>query len=140
MRDTEKGRDTGRGGKQAPCREPDAGLDPGTPGSCPGSKAGAEPLSHQGSLLQFFWSVFRLCSIVIPLRIAMARRCVREILKETEEERTLTITPILNRAAASLSVFLLGFLDKQFYLLSTFMDLKQRFKRDQWISLSFFFF
>ena len=27
--------------KQAPCREPDMGLDPGTPGSCPGPKAGA---------------------------------------------------------------------------------------------------
>ena len=26
-------------GKQAPCREPDAGLDPGTPGSRPGLKA-----------------------------------------------------------------------------------------------------
>ena len=24
--------------KQAPCREPDAGLNPGTPGSCPGPK------------------------------------------------------------------------------------------------------
>ena len=24
--------------KQAPCREPDVGLDPGTPGSCPGLK------------------------------------------------------------------------------------------------------
>ena len=34
--------------KQAPCREPDAGLDPGTPGSCPGVKAGAKPLSHPG--------------------------------------------------------------------------------------------
>ena len=32
--------------KQAPCREPNVGLDPGTPGSCPGPKAGgstAEP-------------------------------------------------------------------------------------------------
>ena len=26
--------------KQAPCREPDMGLDPGSPGSCPGPKAG----------------------------------------------------------------------------------------------------
>ena len=26
----------------------DAGLDPGTPGSCPGPKAGAKPLSHPG--------------------------------------------------------------------------------------------
>ena len=34
--------------KQAPCREPDAGLDPGTPGSCPGPKAGAKRLSHPG--------------------------------------------------------------------------------------------
>ena len=34
--------------KQAPCREPNAGLDPGTPGSHPGPKAGAKPLSHPG--------------------------------------------------------------------------------------------
>ena len=34
--------------KQVPCREPDAGLNPGTPGSHPGPKAGAKPLSHPG--------------------------------------------------------------------------------------------
>ena len=34
--------------KQAPCREPDAGLDPGSPGSCPEPKADAQPLSHPG--------------------------------------------------------------------------------------------
>ena len=34
--------------KQAPCREPDVGLDPGTPGSCSGPKAGAQALSHTG--------------------------------------------------------------------------------------------
>ena len=34
--------------KQAPCREPDMGLDPGIPGSCPGPKAGAKLLSHPG--------------------------------------------------------------------------------------------
>ena len=34
--------------KQAPCREPDVGLDPGTPRSRPGPKAGAKPLSHPG--------------------------------------------------------------------------------------------
>ena len=42
MRDThrerERGRDTGRG-KQAPCREPNVGFDPGSPGSRPGLKA-----------------------------------------------------------------------------------------------------
>ena len=34
--------------KQAPCWEPDAGLDPGTPGSGAGLKTGAKPLSHPG--------------------------------------------------------------------------------------------
>ena len=37
-----------RSEKQAPCREPDVGLDPGSPGSRPGLKAGAKPLSHPG--------------------------------------------------------------------------------------------
>ena len=35
--------------KQAPCREFDVGLDPGTPGSCTGPKAGTKPLSHPGT-------------------------------------------------------------------------------------------
>ena len=34
--------------KQAPCRDPDAGLDPRTPGSRPGPKADAQPQSHPG--------------------------------------------------------------------------------------------
>ena len=34
--------------KQAPCREPDVGLDPRTPGSHPGLKAGSKLLSHPG--------------------------------------------------------------------------------------------
>ena len=34
--------------KQAPCREPDVGFDPGTPGLCPGPKAGAKLLSNPG--------------------------------------------------------------------------------------------
>ena len=32
--------------KQVPRREPDAGLDPRTPGSRPGPKAGTKPPSH----------------------------------------------------------------------------------------------
>ena len=32
--------------KQAPCRELGVGLDPGTPGSYLGLKAGTKPLSH----------------------------------------------------------------------------------------------
>ena len=34
--------------KQAPCREPDVGLDPMTLESCPEPKADAQPLSHPG--------------------------------------------------------------------------------------------
>ena len=41
MRDTERER-------QAPFREPDVELHPGTPGSHPGLKAGTKPLSHPG--------------------------------------------------------------------------------------------
>ena len=43
MRDTE-----GEAEKQAPCGEPNVGLNPGTPGSHPGLKAGAQMLSHPG--------------------------------------------------------------------------------------------
>ena len=46
MRDTE--RERGQREKQAPCRGSDGGLDPGTPGSRPGPKAGAKPLNHPG--------------------------------------------------------------------------------------------
>ena len=35
--------------KQAPYKEPNVGLDPGTPGSHPGPKAGAKQLSHPGT-------------------------------------------------------------------------------------------
>ena len=50
MRDTERERQRHRKReeKQAPCREPDAGLDPETLGSCPEPKADAQPLSHPG--------------------------------------------------------------------------------------------
>ena len=32
--------------KQAPNREPNVGLDPGIPGSCPEPKTDTQPLSH----------------------------------------------------------------------------------------------
>ena len=47
MRDREREAETQRE-KQAPCRKPDMGLDPGSPGSHPGPKARAKPLSHPG--------------------------------------------------------------------------------------------
>ena len=48
MRHTERGRDAGRG-RSKPCREPHVGLNPRTPGSLPGPKAGAQLLSHPGA-------------------------------------------------------------------------------------------
>ena len=46
MRNTERQRYR-HGEKQAPRREPDVGLDPKTPGSCPEPKADAQSLNHQ---------------------------------------------------------------------------------------------
>ena len=43
MRERERDTDRPRE-KQAPCRKPDVGLDPSTPGSCPEPKANA--LNH----------------------------------------------------------------------------------------------
>ena len=44
--------------KQAPCREPDVGLDFGTPGSHPGLKAGVKLLSHPGIPRMYFFKEF----------------------------------------------------------------------------------
>ena len=56
MRDThrERKRQGQREEKQDPCREPDMGLDPGTPGSGPEPKADAPPLSHPGVPIVLF--------------------------------------------------------------------------------------
>ena len=48
MRDTQREAETQVEGKQAPCGEPDAGLNPRTLGSRPEPKADAQPLSHSG--------------------------------------------------------------------------------------------
>ena len=56
-----------QGKKQAPCREPDVGLDPRTLGSHPDPKADAQPLSDPGvpsgmilKRLESLWSVIPL--------------------------------------------------------------------------------
>ena len=41
--------------KQAPCRDPDVELDPGTLGPCPGLKSGAKPLGQPGIPWIFFF-------------------------------------------------------------------------------------
>ena len=43
--------------KQAPCREPDVGLDPRTPGSRPESKEDAQSLSHAGAPTSFCFNL-----------------------------------------------------------------------------------
>ena len=48
--------------KQAPCREPDVGLNPGSPGSHPGPKAGTKPLSHWGCPLSGY---FKACPMLL---------------------------------------------------------------------------
>ena len=57
MRDIEREREKKRE-KHGPCREPNVELDPGTPGSCPGLKVGAKPLSHPGIPETFSKNIF----------------------------------------------------------------------------------
>ena len=56
MRDTETGRDIGRGRGRLPTGTPNAGLDPRTPGSRPESNADTQPLRPSGvpPLLGFY--------------------------------------------------------------------------------------
>ena len=53
-RHTEKEAETQAEGEEAPCREPDVGLDPRSLGSRPGPKAGTKPLSQLGCPRFFF--------------------------------------------------------------------------------------
>ena len=60
MRDTERKAETQQREKQAPCREPDAGLDLGSLSIMPWAEGGAKPLSHPGcpELSLFFFLIF----------------------------------------------------------------------------------
>ena len=59
MRDTGRERERHRQrDKQAPRREPNVGLNPGSPGSYPGLKADAQLLSHPG--IPFFLKDFNI--------------------------------------------------------------------------------
>ena len=57
--------------KQAPCGEPDVGFDPRTPGSRPGPKAGAKPLSHPGIPWSYVLNHTAISSLVVMIRSIM---------------------------------------------------------------------
>ena len=67
--------------KQAPCREPDVGLDPRIPGSCPELKAGTKPLSHPGipPKRTLFEEIVLLCDSAWGLG-RQASACVRNAI------------------------------------------------------------
>ena len=60
----ERGRDTGKGEKQAPCREPDMGLDPGSPGSHPRLKVVLNPCATGAALISFLNTFFKVGSML----------------------------------------------------------------------------
>ena len=66
MRDTERQRH-GQREKQAPCREPDAGLDPPNLGSPPEPKAGAQTAEHPGSPQTSFIAFLMDKQISLPI-------------------------------------------------------------------------
>ena len=55
--------------KQAPCRLPNVGLEPGSPGPGPGRKAALTPLSHPGYPL---FLTLKLRSIIIHFVILIS--------------------------------------------------------------------
>ena len=58
-----------------PCGEPDAGLDPRTPGSCPELKADAQPLSHPGAPMDTLICLNMITTAVLGDTSAMLHRC-----------------------------------------------------------------
>ena len=59
--------------KKVPCREPDAGLGPGSPGSHPGLKASAQLLSHSGiPRCHGFWNCHMSLNWIVPWEIPNA--------------------------------------------------------------------
>ena len=58
MRDTERGQTHRQREKQAPCKEPDTGLNPRSLGTCPEPKTDGQPLSNPGIPCFFILWIF----------------------------------------------------------------------------------
>ena len=92
MRDREReARHEAEREKQAPCREPDVELDPGTPGSCPGLKAGAKPLRHPGIPDSFSLTTTTTTRIFMP---CIYSTCL--LLSHTQRLFSLSLTSSLD--------------------------------------------
>ena len=49
----------------------DVGFDPGSPGSCPGPKGGAKPLSHTGIPKAFYFKQINLGAILNRIGVVL---------------------------------------------------------------------
>ena len=78
-RETERQRHRQRE-KQAPCGEPDVGLDPETPGSCPEPKTDVPLLSHPGVPLKKIF--FKDLLILERVQVGGTEKGGRENLKQ----------------------------------------------------------
>ena len=87
--------------RQAPCREPDMGLDPGSPGSRPRLKAGAKPLSHPEFLMKIITHTHR-----------KAERAIQQIAIDCPPKWLLTFAVLLSLSCVFPFVFLESFQSK----------------------------
>ena len=71
MRDTlrERGRDIGKREKQAPSREPDVGLDPESPGSCPGLQAALNCCATRAAPKLIFFKVLPKWTLLLLITV-----------------------------------------------------------------------
>ena len=87
MRDTERQRE-----KQAACREPDVGLDPGSPESHPRPKAGAKPLSHPG--IPTYWFLQSITGLGSVNKFTVEICIIREESRQTANSLHLCINAV----------------------------------------------
>ena len=81
--------------KQAPCKEPDMGLDPGTPESCPGLQAALNRCTTGAALNYFFNTDFSGSSIFSAI-LTFWLLMIQVYLRNSKRERVSRSKTILN--------------------------------------------
>ena len=81
--------------KQAPCQEPDVGLDPVTPGLCPRPKAGTKSLSHPGIPGSTVLIQFLLCWIWLCIYLKSKRQHLPDTIRANIITRKLSLEAIV---------------------------------------------